>query len=54
MKVYFYNNYYIRLSSKNYSNEKIDNKYIHLTNNSIQKKVRENEKEIYKGRMIIK
>lgn len=37
LKIYFFKEGYIRTSTEKYSTEDIDNYYIHLTNNAIQK-----------------
>jgi hypothetical protein len=38
LKGYFYNEGYIRTTSKEYNLKNLDNKFIHLTNDAIQKK----------------
>ena len=38
MKGYFYEDGYLRTSSKEFSLQNLSNKYIHLTNDAIQKK----------------
>ena len=38
MKAYWYQEFYIRTSSVNYVLENLDNRMIHLTNDSVQKK----------------
>lgn len=38
MKGYFYNEGYIRTTSKEYNLKNLDNKFVHLTNDAIQKK----------------
>jgi len=38
LKGYFYEDGYIRTSSKEYSTYNLDNKFIHLTNDAVQKR----------------
>lgn len=38
LKGYFFNEGYIRTTSKEYNLKNLDNKFIHLTNDAIQKK----------------
>ena len=37
MEFYFFEQGYIRMASEEYSNKNVNNQYVHLTNNAIQK-----------------